>query len=128
MRKTRTFSSQALGPIAGLHWSAVAAVVYCLLFSILGIWMAVTATAQDFSALVLGPAALGLSLFELVVALNALWLILLIADGARFLWPGQVRPRKAQLVGLSLALVLVVGVFAATFSMRAAALAVQAGS
>ena len=44
------------------------------------------------------------------------------------MWPGQVRPRKAQLVGLSLALVLVVGVFAATFSMRAAALAVQAGS
>lgn len=100
--------------------SVAAAILYVALFTLFVLWMMSSLGESEFSDFVLRPRLLGLSVFHILSGANALLLTVLLLDVGAARRSESVA-RRAQFWGLLLAILMVAGVQAATFSMRNAA-------
>ena len=100
--------------------SVAGSLVYASLFAILLLWMLVSMDQRTFSEFVLSERLVGMNLFHLLSFANGVGLIVLLLDvgAAR---RSRVANRRAQFWGLLLAIVMMLGIQVATFSMENAA-------
>ena len=100
--------------------SVAASLVYVALFTLFVLWMMGTLDERSFSAFVLRERLFGLTVFHLLSIANGAGLAVLLLDvgAAR---RSSVINHRAQFWGLMLAIVMMLGVQVATFSMLNAA-------
>jgi len=119
-QNTAWMSPQKQPSLALWRPSVAASLAYVALFTLLVLWMMATLDERSFSGFVLRERIFGLTLFHLLSLANGVGLTVLILDvgAAR---RSSAANHRAQFWGLLLAIVMMIGVQVATFSMLNAA-------